>query len=409
MEAIATNKYNTNATKKDIISLIFFSILFLINPFLSVTSQFFLLISYKTKHAHIVSFIISTSLFIGLINATKIPENDLEWYIEFYKNAASSNLFEYIFQLGVGSGVGKEPLFPVLNYTLYYLLAGSTKAYIISISLLSYSLLGFSVYRFGKALGININNIVFSIFLMAFFPYIFTQSAHLIRQFIATSILFHVLIERFFYHKRKWGLILVMPLIHTTTVFFIPLILYPYLKNRFNLKSSIHYVFIILGILGIAFIAKSLLSVFASPSVISYTLSRAANGTTYDLGAMHSSKIIIDTILFLIPLSFIYFFNRKLKFHPGIVHFFNIFFFTILFVVSNLHLSELSGRYNFFIWFFLPFIFLITASKIKYPPALLKISYCAIFSFFIFYINNNIWTYEISNSILIDTTFHYLR
>lgn len=144
----------------------------------------------NSKTFKIFIFLIST--FLGLINSTKIPESDLLSYINLFKDIPNYSFFEYIFLKG------KEPIYFSLNYLLYYLTNGNTNIYLILSTIISYSFFLLALFKFHKHINSSNSLIVFSILTAAFLPQLFSLSAHLNRQFLATSIFLYALILQLF-------------------------------------------------------------------------------------------------------------------------------------------------------------------------------------------------------------------
>jgi len=120
------------------------------------------------------------------------------------------------------------------------------KVYIFCISFISYGLLAYSLIKLAFKLELSYKVIIFCICIMMFTPYLFIMSAHLVRQILATSLLFYLLVDTSFYNNKKWWLVIAMVLIHTTTLFFVVFLFLPILKDRLVGKRlyCVIYVFV---------------------------------------------------------------------------------------------------------------------------------------------------------------------
>jgi hypothetical protein len=383
----------------------FFSLFFLINPFFSVFFLFFfLLISKKVDAASIYFLCFLLAVYIGCINSTKLPVNDLVWYMDFFSDAGKMKLGEYISSLG---GTGKEPAFSIFNFIAYRLVFGSGQLYLVLFGAITYTLLCTAVYRFSVALHSSKRVVLFAILVMALLPYIFTLSAHLLRQFLATSILFFVMVERFFYNKKYWWLLGIMIFIHSSSLLFLPFVIVPFLGSPVS-KKTIGYYFILLAVIFfIQKIAGSLLLLAPFGSSLSYAFVRASQNTGYELEPLSLVKIATAILLAIVPQFIIYFRQRELKKNRGAVHFFNILFFLMCFIILNLNQVELSNRFNFYGWFFCPFILVIVLNHVKPAFVFYPVISVFLFFFFIYYLHAGTWEYKISSSILTSTLFHY--
>ena len=90
-------------------------ILFCLNPVAITFLVFLYFITSRITHRsflYLSSFIFAA--YISCINATKVPDNDLEMYLDYYKAVNYTDFFTYITFLSQGEAI-KEPLFSVLN------------------------------------------------------------------------------------------------------------------------------------------------------------------------------------------------------------------------------------------------------------------------------------------------------
>ncbi len=402
------NTYRVQGLTKSASLIIITLLLFLINPLIgSLVLCLSILFSYNTniKLTAIASFTIA--LFIGLINSTKVPENDLVWYLSGYLDAGKMPLLDYLVNFGI-MGAGKEFVFPLFNYIIYQFVGDNTKLYVIIHSLVSYGLLNFSIYKFGKALSIPQKYIITAIVVMSFTPFIFTMSAILLRQFLASSLLMYILVNKFFYKKNSYLLMVAMVLTHTSTFLFIPFLVLPFFGKPLNKKTVFYYILMIAVIFNIQPIAKAILPLVSNIPVLRYIFTRASVDTTFDLGMLSVGKIITSVLTLLIPLLLIYFFKPRLKNEGGLIHFFNVLLMLVIFILANLDQSELSNRLNFYVWQFFPFVFLLLAWTIRLDKIFLSIVSVLLVFFFIYYLDKGEWTYNIGNDIFYNTLFHYL-
>ena len=200
-----------------------FSILFILNPTVASLLILFFLSGKSCKVNHVFLGMI-LSAYVSLINVTKVPVNDLESYLEYFSAAGDMPLYEYLFywnKYKAGVESLKEPAYAVFSYFSYHILGGNQKAFVFLFSFLIYNLYFLSLYKVCRFLKLNTTQIVVSILFLFFNPVLFSLSVHLFRQVLAGAILFYILVACFFYSKVKYWLIFMIPLIHSTTFFFI--------------------------------------------------------------------------------------------------------------------------------------------------------------------------------------------
>lgn len=128
--------------------------------------------------------------------------------------------------------MGKEPVFFIFTYLMYYLTNGNVAIYLIISTVLAYTFFFTAIYKFFMIYTNNNSIIVFAILLAAFFPQLFSLSAHLNRQFIAASILLYALVMKLFYNKNIWLFQLIAILTHSTTLLFVPLLYFKPLQKK---------------------------------------------------------------------------------------------------------------------------------------------------------------------------------
>tara|TARA_R110002049_G_scaffold2365_2_gene17255 strand:- start:12115 stop:13353 length:1239 start_codon:yes stop_codon:yes gene_type:complete len=391
-------------------------IIFIINPLFGlVFLSFYLVLSDKNNSSLVKLTPFLVALFIGCVNSTKVPENDLIWYLSEYLKAGNMSFLKYIASFGVlGNTIGvlsnsKEIVFAIFNYVIYQILGDNTKLYVLLYSFIAYSFLNLAIYKFGKAIKIPIKFIITAIFIMSFTPYIFTMSAILLRQFLAASLLMYILVNKLCYNKKSYFLILCMVLIHSSAFLFVPFLFIPFFKKTLlNKKTILYYFLIVLVLFNVQNIALILLPLFDNIPMFRYILTRASQDTTFDLGQLSIAKIITSILTVFLPLILIYYLRPRLKKENGLIHFFNVLLVLVIFILANLHQSELSNRLNFYVWQFFPFVFLLYIWYFKLHRLILINIEILIISFFIYYLSTGTWTYTLEEGVYYYSLLNYL-
>lgn len=362
----------------------------------------------KDNKIFLILFGIMCAVFVTLINTTKVPENDLEWYVDRYKLAKQMSLFKFVLIASNQTITEsyKEPLYGVLVWILNRLYDGNVTLFKFSISFIEYGFFVTSVYLFGRILKMRLSYIIFGMFMFCFFPYIFTTSLHLLRQFIATSLLFFVIVRISFYSKYDWWALISMVLIHSTSALFVPLLLLPAFDKPF-VKAKIWYVGSIVSLLAIRILAGYIFEVggFSQNDSIGYVLDRARHETTYELDFAFS-KIIMDAIVLLYCLYL--FFSNYCEKYKGMRRFSFIFIFLSIFVLANLHQVQLAARFTSYIIPALPFLFMFFFRSINMNKILLLAFCFLLLLFFSIYIYTGTWTYKVEYAGLFTPVFSYM-
>ena len=386
-------------SKLSIISLALFPLL----PFFSVlVFAALLLYEQKTKPNTFYIFFFLLSLYLGLINATKVQDNDLENYYAVFSEVKFYSFFDYIL------AIGKEPVFFALNYIIYYLTGGNTQWYIIIISILPYNFFFIAIYKFFQKVNNQNSIIVFAIILAAFFPQLFSLSAQLIRQFLAASIIMYVLVSKIFYGKTKWFYLLSAVFIHSTVLFFIPFIFINYFKKRFNLKTIIPVIVLFfLFLISFQKIAEYIISKFGV-SFLTYAITKAGNTTLFELQPLPALAFILLGVMFIISAYRIYgkpiLNDENLK--RILTHFVNIFIILSLFILATINQKELSVRFFFYVYFFFPFIIPLMFKKENKLSSLFQGAILMLFiAFFIYRLEYGTWQYAPLPELLLNPFF----
>lgn len=387
---------------------IVFSILFILNPTITSLLILFFLSGKSCKVNHIFLGII-LSAYVSLINVTKVPVNDLESYLEYFSAAGEMSLYEYLFYWNKYKGGVeslKEPAYAVFSYISYHILGGNQKAFVFFFSFLIYNLFFLSLYKVCKYLNLSNRQVVVSILVLFFNPVFFSLSVHLFRQILAGAILFYILVECFFYDKVRYWLIFMLPLIHSTTFLFIPMMfLFRFMNPYMDRKRIIIMLFLVVVLSNYQLIASLLLTFISGKIVfLDYILSRASEDTRYELGklSIHQIGILLFIVVAIIVLNL-----KRLKYNDELYKFYNVFVFLSIFILLNLRQEELSNRFYVFIWLFLPY-FVIPFSR-NISLAVLKNLIVIIWIVFFIYINMTpFYIYKAAPYLLFDSVFDYV-
>lgn len=330
-------------------------------------------------------------VFISLYNATKIPENDLEWYSDFYLLAGHYQLKDYLILLNGA----KEPIYQCFVYFLYLIGGDNIHFFIFAISLTSYYFMLLAVKGFCKLLNLSSFVYVVVISVLCFFPYTYALSVHIIRQFLAASVLSYLLMKYYSTNNRKYAIISVFTIfIHSSVVFFMPFLFFKKITDRIGKRSILIYIVIAVLFASISSIAAMFLPYLINDSTVLHIANKAINGTTFET-ELPLYQFIASIIMILCSIFCIYITPTKFLRNMTVPNYIvNISIFIILFIIANSKNPEIQLRYNFYLWSFVSLYSAIILKRFRFSNSIYGITVIGLFVFWVFY-NNNMsqWTY----------------
>ena len=345
-----------------------------------------------------IAAIVLPSILLGAINSAKVPDNDLATYLGLYHLSKDMPLLQYIW---VGSSAGgvesvKEPFYPVIVWILNRLCADNELAFKFFFTFINYTLLNLSVVIAGKKTQINHRYVILGVFMITFIPYIFTLSLHAMRQFIAGALFMAVFSVKCFSNIKLWkliGLTLLMVLLHSSSLIFIPFVFIKALDRKWT-KAKLWYIGLFACLVLYQYVARfAMLFAGGMNNTFTYALNRASHDTEYEFDPLN---IFARLLLFILLCSSFYLTNvsrtQKIK---GIRRFFNVPLFLSCFVLLNLHQAELSRRILFYTYPFLAFVVMYFASLNRLSYNKLLFISISVLIFFLIYLEIGTWEYEI--------------
>lgn len=341
---------------------VIFLAIFFCNSFLGwlfCTIQLFF--QQKKRKENLTFWSILSIVFISLYNATKIPENDLAWYVEFYLMADNYNLINYLGQLTDG----KEPLYQMLVYTLHLIGGNNTHFFVFSISLISYTFLLKALLIWKKDLDISETNFMLAVSTLCFFPWTFALSVHIIRQFLALSIMLWAFFSYFSKHKKIYWLFAFCTIyIHSSVIILFPLLFIKKIAQPIKIK----YLYVLIGIFvlfsSINQLGTIALSYVRNSATLVHIAQKAADGTHFET-TLPLSQLLFSIALVILGFVAVYIKNKKLKEQNIIPLFLNTSLIILCFILVSSNYSEIQLRYNFYFWSFFPFFILVYTLSTK--------------------------------------------
>lgn len=350
-------------------------ILLILNPFLATIYS--LVKAFYSSKPKICFYLII--LFLALINITiKADQTDYSWYFPLYESAIHIDLLSYLFLLNDA----KEPLYTLINWVVAHLFFGNIKMFSVFSTFFFYICGIEGIFSLGKYLKINRVYVITAVSFFLFFPYIFANSANLLRQYYATGMMMWAIPEILGGNKKYWILALAAVFVHTSSGLLLLLLVMPFLKWALSYKSAIFYLvmFLVLRFLGV--IAETLLTI-PGLSFMSYALTKASTETTFET-EYTLGKLLFAIVIVCVPLIIINI-NSRLRNNQIVLKFINLQLFFLIYIASNLNQAELCVRLNIYLWCLLPFNVLICISHYKIKPTTLLLGSILLFFFFVYY------------------------
>lgn len=176
------------------------------------------------------------ALYLGCLSVTKERLGDFLEYSRLFAEVPKYNFFSYIMLFG------KEPVYYGYTYLAYYLFLGNWNCFVISITTANYLFLSYALLKIAEYLHTSINNVIISLFFMAFFFQEFAAIGNMLRQGLAQSITLAFLVHWYFCGKRSWWLALLAVGIHTSSLPILGVGLLPVIQRKMEGKTMLKLV-----------------------------------------------------------------------------------------------------------------------------------------------------------------------
>lgn len=224
------------------------SIIFLIFPIVGVSLSIIGVINNKEQDKRYLWLVFSfLSLYMGAINATKIPMSDQVGYFRAYtmvpQNGFIGSLMNIYGSEWKENWSTKEMGYGFLNYIGYYFSFGNYQIFIMLFTAILYMLYFHGINKFYNYIYIRRNRHIYilsAIILLSFFTQFFNLTIHIQRQMIASAFMFYALVLMVEKQKIPWIPMIFACTLHTTMMFFVPFFLYSFLTKA--IKNKIFYI-----------------------------------------------------------------------------------------------------------------------------------------------------------------------
>lgn len=284
------------------------------------------------------------SLYLALVNATKFPDSDMANYLQSFVDAQQLDLVTYL-QLNT-----REPLYYLSLYGVSRLPGADAKLYIFLSTFIPYLIYGSAVLRLGAALHVDRKSLLSLLIFLFFIPQLFSLSAHLLRQFLAASLVMLFLSDYAVIGRRRWGVGMLGVMIHYSTM---PLVLQTFLQPFRGRSGVSNAVFYVVALFVVYTLAVQVAPIFLDVPVLGMVFGRIANGKGADLQPLTLPALV--TVFSLLGMSFFCLANNNGKILG--VQGWPVLFCTVIVCVIVLisstqpTLSEIALRYFFYLYF----------------------------------------------------------
>lgn len=362
-----------------------FLLLFFFQPFLAFVALVAIgLMNDKNSSRFIYFVAFLGACYLGLVNTTKLPDSDYVIYLEWYSNAQELSLPDF-FALYT-----REPLYYLYLYAIANVPYSSEHLFVFTSTVISYCVFMFGVIRGSIGSGLHNRVIISFVVALMFFAPLFNLSAHLMRQFIAGSLVIFFFSEIIFSGKKHWWILVAAVFVHISAIIFFPLAMIGK-TNSVSTRIGFFLLFVLY------YITKYAASVFSDIPLIGFVFNRIAEQEWAELGFLNFASIIFIIFILLLSVSNLMaskrVLNANVSVYGGGINV-SVTMLCVLVLAANMQdgTSEIALRFFFYSYFFMGLVmpmFVASYRKLTlliFPLLVLSIPY--------FFYNSKFGTWE---------------
>lgn len=392
----------------------YFSLFLFLPPFIGLPLVLFLV--WKKKSLNFSDYLllmICFAIYLGAINATKVPNGDQINYYVAYMNVPNIGFFKsliYIYGTDyyVDSGkvnISGEFMNGVYNYLGYYLTFGYYPLFAALYTFVEYLMIYLGLYKVFRKAQMPKYPIVCGVLTLSFFYLFFQYTMQIQKQFFAQAIMMYVLgsyAEKGKMTIKLWLITLCSILTHASTGLFLPFLLLKPLRGRLNKKwmafiALMLFAFILYG-------PRMAENVAAEDSgVAGYSMKRFAESEGQ--ADLASSLVMSQVLVIAVPMFLIVFRQLWLKRHIFIdnaqAFILNITLLLLLSVASMYSKPLAQIRYFMMLLAFMPFVYPFISSNVSKRNQWLKIISLVMIVWFYGKFSFIVWSYAPEWQILV--------
>ena len=341
-------------------TIFFIGVLFLLNPLGGIIAAALSACTYKnTNSIKLLMFL--AMMYMCALNTTKVPENDMIRYLAMFENVPYNGFYGTLISFNHSAAAVKDAAYGTLVYLLYYMTFGNQQLFIFIVSFIGYWFMFMAIFKFGKEYKLPSYMIVTQILILSFFTQYFSMTFHLVRQVLAASIFFYALTFRNSSFKKYLFWCFLAIATHSSVALIVAFSLVPMMKRRLkSVEIGFLTLFAAFSVVILSTFAIFLLDTVEMEESLEYSVNRVANmegaeDSTKGLQLIGFVLTIITMILCIIEREM-----GKKMIYPIIINMALVISF-MTFGLSNSPL--LQYRFFFYIYSFLPFIYLIVVRR----------------------------------------------
>ena len=371
------------------VALLLLACLFLIQPVVAiVVLAIFCLQLEKPSLLLLLVLSVMMAVYLGLVNLTRLPESDLVNYLGWLNRTRNLELSNFLV-------IERDPAYSIYIYSLGNIPWSSDNLFIFLSTVIPYGIVLTGIARFGCKLNLPNFAIVTVLVFIAFFPPLFNNSAHLLRQFMAGAFIAWFYIDYTMGSKNRWWILLLAALTHTSTILLLPLAL----VGSFRRYS----VCILLLTIMLFFMFDLLLLKFFSPylTTIPYlgeVINRAMHAVYWDHTPLGMKPLLLLCFVSLFSLYKLVIGIRsgEMVTRESGVNLYITSLFLCLFIFWAYLAEEtmLAARYMLYVYFLLAPILLLAIADAPYKKWVSGLAISTMPLYFGYTIVNGVWTYE---------------
>lgn len=346
-------------------------------PFIGLPFLFFYMWKDKVRcKTDYLVFMLCVAIYLGAINATKIPGGDQMQYHMAYLNVPTQGfigsltyIYGYNAVEGNATGISGEFMNGVYNYIGYYLTFGHYSIFAALLTIVDYMLIFFGLYNVFRTMKSPHKPIVCGVITIAFFYLFFQYTLQIQKQFLAQSIMMYVLAsyaEKGKMSLKLWAMAMCAVFTHASTGLFLPFLILKPLRGRLTKKWLLFIGFMLfLFILYGPRMAESVAS--EDSGVAGYGMKRFAESEGQE--DLASNLVMSQVLVIAVPMFVIVFrqlwLKRNLMIDKAQAFILNITLLLLLAVASMYTKPLAQIRYFMMLLAFMPFVYPFISSRIK--------------------------------------------
>ena len=273
-----------NERKADLATWIIVFLIFLLNPTVALLYTLYYAAyssNLKEDKGVLMLFFIMLSFWLASINITKNPASDQGFYINLFTNSPKVGFYTTAFET-IGKASGKEFIYGVYTWVMYYLCFGSTVMFFFWTTVIIYMLQLVACYKVFEKNEASVGQLLCGVLTLAFFTQYFSLTNHVLRQVLACSFVLYGISCRVCKEKKWWVMLVCAFFIHSSSGLFMAMALVPSIYHKLKGRQLIFVVggFLVFIVVSVVFTSVIQSVTGTGTSGLDYALTRLASNNT---------------------------------------------------------------------------------------------------------------------------------